>query len=164
MLGNLSSRVTGFVQWSHLSLSELRISGEKERKNISCFAQPPFGITHNGSPVCLLNLIVFGEDQGDEATAAANWAQWEEESGLRQQNLSASLAVRKMRQCEGPLRKVLIPVGHSRRSCHPLWHATLKCRRAAREVDMGSIEDALTAADGGSALDVLPLDLLLEGW
>ena len=45
LLGNLSSRVTGwFVQWSHLSLFELRISGKRE-KSISCFAQPPFGIT-----------------------------------------------------------------------------------------------------------------------
>ena len=119
---------------------------------------------YNGSSICLLNTLVFGEDQGNEAVEAADWEQWQAESELRQRSLSVNLAVRKVRHCQGPLRRVLIPMGHSRRSSCPRWHMTVKCRLAAKEVDMARVEDALTAADGGIALDVLPLDLLLEGW
>ena len=45
-----------------------------------------------------------------------------------------------------------------------MWKSYLKCKKSARKVDMARIADALTVESGGCAAELLPLDLLIEGW
>ena len=72
-------------------------------------------------------------------------------------DFSSTLATQAM----GPLRKMVIPLGHSRRSRFPLFHKALKCRSTAKEVDFRRLLAVFDASDDAEDLEAeVPLDLL----
>ena len=112
----------------------------------------------------MVNTLVYCEDQGDEAIALANRQQHLDAKEAKKKGISSLFSGKRVRQCYGPLRRFLIPEGHTRRSNRPLWKGYLKCEKSTRMVDMARIADALTVETGGCVAELLPLDLLIEGW
>ena len=95
----------------------------------------------------------------------ANAAQWKVEAKLRKGGLVKTYAETLCRQSYGPMRRILIPRGHSRKSRYPLFQAHLECDSAAIEVDYDAIMASVGSASAPEdALDEVPLDILAEVW
>ena len=90
-------------------------------------------------------------------------AQWKAEAAFRKRGLSKDYSSTLVTQAQGPLRQILIPIGHARRSRFPLFHKALKCRITAKEVDSQRLLAVFDASEAAEDLEAeVPLDMLAD--
>ena len=70
-----------------------------------------------------------------------------------------------MKKSAGPLRRLVIPYWHSRRSRCPHFRKMLKCTSATIEFDFSRILEAFDVAKSADeVMDLIPLDILALTW
>ena len=118
------------------------------------------------SQVCKLNLKLYHTPlQGNdlEAMLALDAAQSKLGKANTKKGDDRRYSSKLVRQAYGPLQKIILPIGHSRRSYWPLMRVFVKCETAARCIDYGRLWDHLDASrDAGDSADddEIPLDVL----
>ena len=88
-----------------------------------------------------------------------DWVQWQEESANRTSSLSILHSDDVYEMAEGPLRRMVIPHGHSRQSLHKRFCKYLKCCRSTREI---AFDPIIRAFDGADSLEDVLEDVPLE--
>ena len=103
--------------------------------------------------------MMFHPDCDEADVVAADKRQAIEQAGARARCEHSNYHDELACQMPGPLQRILIPEGHSRRSRYRMTDAYLRDEKAAREVDFEEIEADMYR--GTDALGVhVPLDLL----
>ena len=111
--------------------------------------------------ICFANILLKLSPLSDEEIEKEDWAQWTAEAAMRKRGLSKDYSETLVRQAYGPLRTMVIPIGHSRRSRFPLFKKALKCLETAKEVDFDRLLAVFDAAnDAEEIVDDVPLDIL----
>ena len=117
---------------------------------------------HEESTICRVNLRLWNFAEPDSDVEDADWLQAVQEKTAskggdhrRQGALS--------KQLYGPLRRIVIPMKHSRKSNSSLLHSSRKCPFMAREMDCDGLQILLGLAEGNASevdIDEFPLDVL----
>ena len=114
---------------------------------------------HTSSIICLVNTMLTLPPLSAEEAEQEAWGQWEGEAANRVSGLSTNHSGELFQILPGPLQRMVIPVGHTRRSKHELFAKYLKCRKATKEVAFGPIIHAFEEADSQEELlDDVPLE------
>ena len=123
---------------------------------------------HDDSEVCLVNLRIFGQEHADEEIEAADCAQSRGERKAQDKGEHRAHSDDFVMQACGPLRRLVIPLGHSRKSASALMRTHLKCRVSSRCVDFGHLRKRLgidpEEESESEAEDDLPMDVLDRIW
>lgn len=100
-----------------------------------------------------------------EEAEQADWEQWEHEAANRTSWLSTNHSDEAFTILSGPLKRMVIPIGHPRRCKYKLSEKYLKRMRSTREV---AFDPILRAFEGASSqeemLDDVPLEALGAHW
>ena len=107
--------------------------------------------------ICEFNLLLFFDDHEDTLVAVADHAQQVEAAKALKQGEWHSYTGVLVRQEEGPLRRFLIPTGHSRKSRYRKFQKYLNDGHAAVSVDFEMVQAALYSEAADEAEDLLPL-------
>ena len=115
----------------------------------------------SGNLICLTNILLKLAPLPEAEIEKEDWAQWTAEAAMRKKGLSKDYSETLVRQAYGPLRTMVIPIGHSRRSRFPLFEKSLKCLETAKEVDFDTLLTVFDAAiDAEEVVEDVPLDIL----
>ena len=123
--------------------------------------------TKSTSPVCLVNLLLSHPRAHPDDVEAADEAQALAEHKLRASGEHTSYSTVLVSQLPGPVRRIVIPIGHIRKSTSPLFQKGMKCPVFAREVDFARLRVLLGIDPPDLAQesdDDLPLDVLAAAW
>ena len=115
---------------------------------------------HKGSPVCLLNTLLFHPRLDGDTIAAADADQRARGKKARSRGENPAYAQQIVRQGFGPLQSLLIPIGHSRESRFFLFQEALKDPSMTIIADFAAIRSALTSGSRSDIIDEIPLVLL----
>ena len=122
---------------------------------------------HAASPICLVNLVLAHPRAEPDEVAEADRAMAEDEQRLRASGDHPAYSLVLAKQLPGPVRRIVIPLGHSRRSTTPLFRRGIKCHKFAREVDFTRLRMMLGIDPVDLSLeddDDLPLDIMEMVW
>ena len=116
-------------------------------------------IHRTSNDTCLINLLLFYPDAPGLAAAEADQLQYESEAAARKLGEAPQFTGLLARQMEGPLERIVIPNGSSRKSRYPLMQAMLKDPEAACEVDFDELRISLYSdqSDQSDQLDSVPI-------
>ena len=83
---------------------------------------------HTSSVICLVNTMLNHPQLTAEEAEQADWKQWEHEAANRTSGLSTNHSDEAFTILSGPLKRMVIPIGHPRRCKYKLFEEYLKGR------------------------------------
>ena len=143
----------------------MRVFGSRSQLLNHVYKKPARGSSSSssssGNLICLANILLKLKPLAEAEVEQEDWAQWSAVASMRKKRLSKDYSETFVKQAYGPLRPMLIPLGHSRRSRYPPFKKALKCKETSKEVDFGRLLAVFDAADAVEEIaEDVPLDIL----
>ena len=117
---------------------------------------------HEESTICKVNLRLWNYASPDWEVEAADKKQAAQEKAAALRGDHKRYGSLSSQAC-GPMRTIVIPLAHSRKSNSKLMRRALKCEFMAREIDCDGLQVLLGIAEGNELeveTDDFPLDVL----